>query len=109
MSAFVVAAIDNPVRCCCVDGRQMGTPLTRNRSPVRGVMEHGAAELRLLPRYSPSLNLIEKAFAKLKARLRKAAEPTLDDLGRHRQSGYGSGRASTTVVGSCLVLPSSLI
>jgi transposase len=37
-------------------------------------------ELRLLPPYSPDLNPIEMAFAKLKAILRKAAERTLDGL-----------------------------
>jgi transposase len=40
---------------------------------------HGA-ELRYLPPYSPDLNPIEQAFAKLKALLRKAAERTVDGL-----------------------------
>jgi transposase len=41
-----------------------------------------AAEARLLylPPYSPDFNPIENAFAKLKALLRKAAEPTVDGL-----------------------------
>jgi transposase len=39
------------------------------------------AELRYLPPYSPDLNPIEQAFAKLKALLRKAAERTVDGLG----------------------------
>ena len=38
------------------------------------------AELRYLPPYSPDLNPIEQAFAKLKALLRKAAERTKDGL-----------------------------
>jgi transposase len=38
------------------------------------------AELRYLPPYSPDLNPIEEAFAKLKALLRKAAERTVDGL-----------------------------
>jgi transposase len=38
------------------------------------------AELRYLPPYSPDLNPIEQAFAKLKALLRKAAERTVDGL-----------------------------
>jgi transposase len=36
--------------------------------------------LRYLPPYSPDFNPIEKAFAKLKALIRKAAARTLDDL-----------------------------
>jgi transposase len=36
--------------------------------------------LRYLPPYSPDLNPIEQAFAKLKAHLRQAAARTLDDL-----------------------------
>ena len=38
------------------------------------------AELRYLPPYSPDLNPIEQAFAKLKALLRKAAERSVDGL-----------------------------
>jgi transposase len=38
------------------------------------------AEVRYLPPYSPDLNPIEQAFAKLKAHLRQAAARTLDDL-----------------------------
>ena len=38
------------------------------------------AELLFLPPYSPDLNPIEPAFAKLKALLRKAAERTMDAL-----------------------------
>jgi transposase len=38
------------------------------------------AELRYLPPYSPDLNPIEQAFAKLKALLRKAAERTVEGL-----------------------------
>ena len=40
------------------------------------------AELRYLPPYSPDLNPIEQAFAKLKALLRKAAERSVDRLWR---------------------------
>ncbi len=38
------------------------------------------AEVRYLPAYSPDLNPIELAFAKLKAHLRGAAARTLDEL-----------------------------
>ncbi len=51
---------------------------------VKGVgkaIEARAAELLYLPPYSPDLNPIEQAFAKLKALLRKAAERTVEGLG----------------------------
>ena len=47
---------------------------------VREAIEARGAELRYLPPYSPDLNPIEQAFAKLKALLRKAAERTVDGL-----------------------------
>jgi transposase len=49
---------------------------------VRRAIEAVGAKLLLLPPYSPDLNPIENAFAKLKAMLRKAAERTVDDLWR---------------------------
>ena len=47
---------------------------------VRQTIEAAGAELRFLPPYSPDLNPIEMAFAKLKALLRKAGERTVDGL-----------------------------
>lgn len=47
---------------------------------VREAIEAKGAELRYLPPYSPDLNPIENAFAKLKALLRKAAERTIESL-----------------------------
>ena len=49
-------------------------------STVRDVIEAAGAELRYLPPYSPDLNPIENAFAKLKAALRKAAARTVEAL-----------------------------
>lgn len=49
---------------------------------VRKAIEAAAASLLLLPPYSPDLNPIENAFARLKALLRKAAERTVDGLWR---------------------------
>jgi transposase len=49
---------------------------------IRSAIERAGAELRYLPPYSPDLNPIEMAFAKLKAILRKAAARTLEDLWR---------------------------
>jgi transposase len=47
---------------------------------VRKIIESAGAELRYLPPYSPDLNPIEQAFAKLKAHLRKAAERSIPAL-----------------------------
>ena len=47
---------------------------------VRAAIEAGGATLLYLPPYSPDLNPIEMAFAKLKALLRKAAARTRDSL-----------------------------
>ena len=47
---------------------------------IRAAIEAAGASLRLLPPYSPDLNPIENAFAKLKAQLRKAAARTIDEL-----------------------------
>jgi transposase len=49
---------------------------------VRKLIEAAGAKLLYLPPYSPDLNPIELAFAKLKAHLRKVAERTMPDLGR---------------------------
>ena len=47
---------------------------------VRRRIQAAGAELLFLPPYSPDLNPIEMAFAKLKALLRKAAERTVEGL-----------------------------
>lgn len=47
---------------------------------VKEAIERAGARLRYLPAYSPDLNPIEQAFAKLKAALRKAAARTFDAL-----------------------------
>lgn len=49
---------------------------------VRNAIARAGAELRYLPPYSPDLNPIEMAFAKLKALLKKAAARTVEDLWR---------------------------
>ena len=48
--------------------------------PVREAIEAAGARLLFLPPYSPDFNPIEKAFSKLKALLRKAAQRTVDGL-----------------------------
>lgn len=47
---------------------------------VRKTIEAAGAQLLYLPPYSPDLNPIEQAFAKLKAHLRKAAERSVQAL-----------------------------
>lgn len=47
---------------------------------VRRIIEAAGASLRYLPAYSPDLNPIEQAFAKLKAHLRKHAERSVATL-----------------------------
>ncbi len=55
--------------------------LSSHKEPrVRELVEAVGASLLYLPPYSPDLNLIENAFAKLKALLRKAAERTVEGL-----------------------------
>ena len=50
------------------------------RAGVREAVEAVGASLRYLPPYSPDLNPIEQAFAKLKALLRKAGKRTVEEL-----------------------------
>jgi transposase len=50
------------------------------RAAVRAAIEGVGCELRFLPAYSPDLNPIEKAFSKLKAKLRAAAKRTVEAL-----------------------------
>ena len=47
---------------------------------VRTAIESVGAHLRFLPPYSPDLNPIELAFSKLKSKLRKAGERTIEEL-----------------------------
>jgi transposase len=53
---------------------------THKMARVRELIATAGAEVRYLPPYSPDLNPIEQAFAKLKAHLRQTAARTLDDL-----------------------------
>ena len=55
--------------------------LSSHKGPViREAIEAAGADLLFLPPYSPDFNPIEKAFSKLKAHLRKAAERTIHGL-----------------------------
>ena len=47
---------------------------------IRHAIEANGASLLYLPKYSPDLNPIENAFAKLKAGLRRAAERSTEAL-----------------------------
>jgi transposase len=50
---------------------------SHKRASVRELIEAAGARLLFLPPYSPDFNPIEKAFSRLKAMLRKAAELTV--------------------------------
>jgi transposase len=57
--------------------------LSSHKGPkTRALIEAAGARRLFLPPYSPGFNPIENAFARLKARLRKAAERTVDGLWR---------------------------
>lgn len=53
---------------------------SHKRAAVRTAIEAAGAELRYLPPYSPDLNPIEKAFSKLKSKLRAAELRTIPEL-----------------------------
>jgi transposase len=53
---------------------------SHKRVAVRKAIEAAGAELKYLPPYSPDLNPIEKAFSKLKAKLRAAQKRTIPEL-----------------------------
>jgi transposase len=53
---------------------------SHKRVAVRRAIEGAGATLLYLPPYSPDLNPIEQAFAKLKALLRKASKRTVEGL-----------------------------
>lgn len=53
---------------------------SHKRPEVAELIEAAGASLMFLPPYSPDFNPIEKAFARLKAMLRKAAERTVSGL-----------------------------
>jgi len=60
--------------------RRHGQPASRQVAGVRAAIEPKGARLLYLPSYSPDLNPIEQAFAKLKALLRRAAARTIPEL-----------------------------
>lgn len=74
------------VKQCLVPTLKRGEIVLMDNLPVHklaGVaeaIEAVGAALIYLPKYSPDLNPIEQAFSKLKAHLRKAAEPTIPRL-----------------------------
>ena len=53
---------------------------SHKRAEVRAAIEGAGCALRYLPPYSPDLNPIEQAFAKLQALLRRAKERTVEGL-----------------------------
>jgi transposase len=53
---------------------------SHKRAGVRAAIEGAGCRLLYLPPYSPDLNPIEQAFAKLKALLRKAGKRSVEEL-----------------------------
>lgn len=74
---------DVVILVCEADGAKRRHNLNVHKSPraAETLAEHGAWFL-FLPKYSPAVNPIKMAFAKLKALLRQAEARTLDDLNR---------------------------
>ena len=64
----------------CGDVVIMDNLSSHKRASVRAMVEAAGATIMFLPPYSPDFNPIEKAFARLKAMLRKAAERTVVGL-----------------------------
>ena len=58
----------------------MDTLLSHKGRRAQALIEAAGARLWFLPPYGPDFNPIENAFAKLTARLRKAAERTVQGL-----------------------------
>ena len=56
---------------------------SHKRAAARAIIEAGGAELRFLPPYSPDLNPIEQAFAKIKHWMRAAQKRSVEDVWRH--------------------------
>lgn len=86
-TAFVVALrADSLTALTVVDGPLTGDFVVMDnlscpkRAAVRAAIEAAGAELRYLPPHSPDRNPIEKAFSKLKAKLRAAELRTIPDL-----------------------------
>jgi transposase len=50
---------------------------------IRRMIQAAGARLWYLPPYSPDLNLIEQAFAKIKHWMRAAQKRTIDEVWRH--------------------------
>lgn len=74
------------LRQCLVPALKAGDIVVMDNLPahklsaVRQIIEAAGATLLYLPPYSPDLNPIEQAFAKLKALLRKAKRRSIDAL-----------------------------
>jgi transposase len=72
---------------------------------VRSIIEAAGAQVRYLPPYSPDLNPIEMAFAKLKAHLRKAAERSITSSGtKSEQSSISTRQRNAKTSSSMLVM-----
>ena len=82
LGRLTAALLRRPVLLSARSGR----PAARSRrlvSTVRQLIQGAGARLWFLPPYSPDLNPIEKAFAKIKHWMRKAQKRTVEDTWRY--------------------------
>ena len=85
VDAAVFTVYLQQVLCPCLqpgDTLILDNLATHKVQSVGQILSARGVTLRYLPPYSPDLNPIEMAFAKLKAHLRQAAARTLDELQR---------------------------
>ena len=83
--SFSTSAAWRPTCCDATAAARGGTACGTSRRVANGrstraAIEAAGAQLRVLPPYSPDLNPIEQAFAKLKALLRPARPRTFDQI-----------------------------
>ncbi|MEM7044538.1 MAG: IS630 family transposase [Pseudomonadota bacterium] len=94
------AAFLTYLRDCLVPTPRSGDIVVMDNLPahkvagVRSILERAGAQLCYLPPYSPDLNPIENAFAKLKTLIRSAAQRTINGL--QKQIGKALGTFSKT-------------
>ncbi len=79
---FLFTDIEGSTRAWESHPVEMEAALRRHDAVVRAAIEAAGCRLLYLPPYSPDLNPIEMAFAKLKAHLRRIGARTIEALWR---------------------------
>ena len=70
-------------RACDDDGRGQLIAITERGKAIRRIIRSVGAKLFFVPKYSPDLNPIEQAFAKIKHWMRAAQKRTTEDAWQH--------------------------